>query len=148
MRLEYLSQDSQDRLEEQTVDALSTLSKGNEALLKQQAHLKDAQASAHNLVTTNLRELSIEKALIRSGHTELAAMASDIRNKLGNGSKQSKRLFSRLVNAINPLELLRRGGEQKFGGAGRATWRKSRRDYSRPDGRSGTGATDLGEDRD
>lgn len=79
-----LIQESQDRLEEQTIEALESLSKGNKALLEQQKHLKDAQASAYNLVTTNLRELNNEKALIRSGHAQLATMANDIRKKLGN----------------------------------------------------------------
>ncbi|XP_017791205.1 PREDICTED: protein brambleberry-like [Habropoda laboriosa] len=74
--------ESQDRLEEQTVEALSSLSEGNKALLAQQQHLKDAQTSAYNLVTTNLRELINEKALIRSGHVQLAAMSDDIKKKL------------------------------------------------------------------
>ncbi|CAK9826864.1 Protein brambleberry [Anthophora retusa] len=74
--------ENQDRLEEQTVEALSSLSKGNKVLLEQQQHLKDAQTSAHNIVATNLRELSNEKALIRSGHAQLAAMADDIKKKL------------------------------------------------------------------
>ncbi|XP_003249531.1 protein brambleberry [Apis mellifera] len=79
--------ESQDRLEEQTIEALESLSKGNKALLEQQKHLKDAQASAHNLVTTNLRELNNEKALIRSGHAQLATMANDIRKKLEEANK-------------------------------------------------------------
>ncbi|XP_071874114.1 protein brambleberry [Bombus fervidus] len=79
--------EGQDRLEEQTVEALSSLSDGNKALLEQQKRLKDAQASAHNLVTTNLRELNNEKALIRSGHAQLAAMADDIRRKLEEANK-------------------------------------------------------------
>ena len=79
--------DSQDRLEEQTVQALSSLSEGNQALLEQQQHLKDAQAAAYNLVTSNLRDLSNEKALIRTGHTQLAAMAEDIRTKLEEASQ-------------------------------------------------------------
>ncbi|KZC04495.1 hypothetical protein WN55_05309, partial [Dufourea novaeangliae] len=79
--------ESQDRLEEQTVQALDSLSKGNEALLEQQQHLKDAQASAQKLVTSNLRELSNEKALIRMGHAQLAVMAEDIKNKLAEASK-------------------------------------------------------------
>lgn len=70
-------------MEEQTVEALASLSKGNIALLEQQKHLKDAQTSAHNIVATNLRELSNERALIRSGHAQLAAMTEDIRRKLG-----------------------------------------------------------------
>lgn len=76
-------QQSQDHLQEQTTEALSSLSKGNKALLEQQQYLKDAQATAHNLVTSNLRELNNEKALIRTGHTLLASMAEDIRDKLG-----------------------------------------------------------------
>lgn len=66
------------------MEALSSLSAGNNALLEQQQYLRDAQITAHNLVTTNLRELNDEKALIRSGHAQLAAMTEDIRNKLGN----------------------------------------------------------------
>jgi len=53
------------------------------ALLEQQQYLKNAQTAAHNLVTTNLRELSNEKALIRSGHAQFVTMVEDIRNKLG-----------------------------------------------------------------
>jgi len=52
-------------------------------LLAQQEYLKDAQATAHKLVTTNLRELYNEKALIRSGHVQLAAMTEELKNKLG-----------------------------------------------------------------
>lgn len=76
-------QESQDRLEGQTTEALSSLSQGNRALLEQQQHLKDAQTTAYKLVTSNLRELNNEKALIRSGHVQLAALAEDIKNKLG-----------------------------------------------------------------
>ncbi|XP_076300013.1 protein brambleberry [Lasioglossum baleicum] len=79
--------DSQDRLEEQTGQVLSSLTEGNKALLEQQMRLKDAQITAHNLVTTNLRELSNEKALIRLGHTQLAAMAEDIKQKLEQASQ-------------------------------------------------------------
>lgn len=71
-------------MEEQTAEALSSLSAGNKALLEQQKYLKDAQITAHNLVTTNLKELNNEKALIRSGYSQLATMTEDIRNKLGN----------------------------------------------------------------
>ncbi|EFN77904.1 hypothetical protein EAI_00587 [Harpegnathos saltator] len=73
---------SQDRLEEQTTEALLSLSAGNKALLEQQNYLRDAQITAHNLVTTNLRELNDEKALIRSGHAQLAAMTENIKNRL------------------------------------------------------------------
>ena len=77
-------QEGQDRLEEQTVQALLALSEGNKALLEQQKRLKEAQISASDLVTTNLRELKNEKALIKSGHAQLAIIADDIRKKLGN----------------------------------------------------------------
>ncbi|CAD1471821.1 unnamed protein product, partial [Heterotrigona itama] len=80
--------EGQDRLEEQTVQALLALSKGNKALLEQQKLLKEAQTSAYNLVTTNLRELNNEKALIRSGHAQLAIMADDIRKKLEEANKR------------------------------------------------------------
>ncbi|XP_032668557.1 protein brambleberry-like [Odontomachus brunneus] len=79
--------EGQDRLEEQTAEALSSLSTGNKALLEQQQYLKDAQITAHNLVTTNLRELNDEKALIRSGHAQLTAMTEDIRNKLAKAQE-------------------------------------------------------------
>ncbi|XP_018355868.1 PREDICTED: protein brambleberry-like [Trachymyrmex septentrionalis] len=72
----------QDRLEEQTTEALLSLTQKNKLLLSQQENLKDAQATAYNLVTTNLRELYNEKALIRSGHAQLAAMTEEIKNKL------------------------------------------------------------------
>ncbi|XP_029167264.1 protein brambleberry-like [Nylanderia fulva] len=80
--------ESQDHLQDQTTEALVSLSKGNKALLEQQEYLKDAQVTAHNLVTSNLRELNNEKALIRSGHTQLAAMAEDIKNKLEKAHKE------------------------------------------------------------
>ncbi|CAL1682172.1 unnamed protein product [Lasius platythorax] len=85
---------SQDHLQEQTTEALSSLSKGNKALLEQQQYLKDAQATAHNLVTSNLRELNNEKALIRSGHSQLAAMAEDIKNKLEKAHKEIEQQVS------------------------------------------------------
>ncbi|XP_039313666.1 protein brambleberry isoform X2 [Solenopsis invicta] len=72
----------QDRLEEKTVEAVSSLTEGNKVLLAQQEYLKDAQATAQKLVTTNLRKLYNEKALIRSGHNQLAAMTEEIKNKL------------------------------------------------------------------
>lgn len=78
-----IKQQNQDRLEQQTTEALSSLAEGNKVLLSQQEYLKDAQATAHMLVTTNLKELYNEKALIRSGHTQLAAMTEEIKNKLG-----------------------------------------------------------------
>ncbi|XP_031830089.2 protein brambleberry isoform X1 [Nomia melanderi] len=79
--------ESQDRLEEQTVQALSSLSEGNKVLLEQQQHLKDAQVSAQQLVTSNLRELYNEKALIRMGHNQLSTMAEDIKQKLEQASQ-------------------------------------------------------------
>ncbi|XP_043507040.1 protein brambleberry-like isoform X1 [Frieseomelitta varia] len=80
--------EGQDRLEEQTVQALLALSEGNKALLEQQKRLKEAQTSASNLVTTNLRELKNEKALIKSGHAQLAIIADDIRKKLEEANKR------------------------------------------------------------
>lgn len=79
--LNFLKQ-GQDRLEKQTTEVLSSLTEGNKVLLAQQNYLKDAQTTAHKLVTTNLRELYNEKALIRSGHAQLAAMTEEIKNKL------------------------------------------------------------------
>lgn len=72
-------------METHTIEALASLSDGNQVLLKQQKHLEDAQSTAHRLVTNNLRELTNEKALIRSGHTLLATMTEDIRKRLGMG---------------------------------------------------------------
>ena len=83
-------QESQERLEDQTREALSSLASGNEALLQQQEHLSSAQTTAYNLVTSNLRELNNEKALIRSGHTQLAKMAEDIKAKLGNTVRNAR----------------------------------------------------------
>lgn len=70
-------------MEERTTEALLSLNEGNKVLLTQQEYLKDAQEAAHNLVTTNLRDLYNEKALIRSGHAQLAAMTEEIKSKLG-----------------------------------------------------------------
>ncbi|XP_072758730.1 protein brambleberry [Anoplolepis gracilipes] len=95
---------SQDHLEEQTTEALSSLSKGNKALLEQQQYLKDAQATAHNLVTSNLRELNNEKALIRSGHAQLATMAEDIKTKLEQAHKELEQQV--IEHATNHEEVL------------------------------------------
>ncbi|KAL0099872.1 hypothetical protein PUN28_019950 [Cardiocondyla obscurior] len=72
----------QDRLEEQTTAALSTLTEGSKVLLAEQEYLRDAQATAYKLVTSNLKELYNEKALIRSGHAQLTIMAEEIKKKL------------------------------------------------------------------
>ncbi|XP_015123124.1 protein brambleberry [Diachasma alloeum] len=74
--------DSYERLETHTIDALSSLSKGNRILLEQQKHLEDSQSTSHRLVANNLRQLTNEKYLIRSGHTLLASMTEDIRTRL------------------------------------------------------------------
>ncbi|XP_012257796.2 protein brambleberry-like isoform X2 [Athalia rosae] len=80
--------ESQDRLEEQTVEALNSVAKGNKALLEQQESLREAQSSAQSLVAKNLHVLSNEKALIRSGHAQLVAMTEDIRKKLEKASQE------------------------------------------------------------
>ena len=54
-----IAQESHDRLEEQTVDA-------------------------QNIMTSNIKILKDEKALIRSGHEKLAQMTEDIKLKLGD----------------------------------------------------------------
>lgn len=54
------------------MDALSLIESGNKKLLDQ-----------HNLVASNLRELTMEKALIRLGHAKLVTMTEDIKDKLG-----------------------------------------------------------------
>lgn len=68
---------------DRTSEALSSLSDGNKALLLEQQNLKDAQTTAHKLVTNNLRNLNNEKALIRLGHSQLATMVEDVKEKLG-----------------------------------------------------------------
>ncbi|XP_043493018.1 protein brambleberry-like [Polistes fuscatus] len=80
--------ESQDRLVDQTSEALSSLSDGNKALLLQQQNLKDAQTTAHKMVTNNLKSLNNEKALIRLGHAQIATMMEDVKKKLENASKE------------------------------------------------------------
>lgn len=87
-------------MEEQTTEALSSLSEGNKALLEQQQYLKDAQVTAHMLVKMNLKELNNEKALIRSGHTQLAVMTEDIKNKLGMQSIFNKNRATKHYSVI------------------------------------------------
>ncbi|KAL6257682.1 hypothetical protein P5V15_011338 [Pogonomyrmex californicus] len=94
----------QDRLEEQTTETLSSLNKGNKILLEQQEYLKDAQAASHKLVTTNLKELYNEKALIRSGHAQLAAMTEEIRNKLEKAHNDLEQ--QAIERGINHQEIL------------------------------------------
>lgn len=80
--------ESQERLEEQTLEALNSVATGNKVLLEQQESLKEAQSSAHSLVTRNLQALNNEKALIRSGHAQLLSMTEDIRKRLEKASKE------------------------------------------------------------
>lgn len=74
--------------------------------MEQQQYLKDAQITAHNLVITNLRELNDEKALIRSGHAQLAAMTEEIRNKLGNKYFFSNTKFLLQKSSLNLLNYI------------------------------------------
>ncbi|KAI4498882.1 hypothetical protein M0802_006057 [Mischocyttarus mexicanus] len=80
--------ESQDRLVDQTSEALSSLSDGNKALLLQQQNLKDFQTTTNKMVTNNLRNLNNEKALIRLGHAQIANMVEDVKEKLDNASKE------------------------------------------------------------
>lgn len=80
--------ENQERLEMKTIEALMSLSEGNKILMDQQQHLKNAQASAHNLVASNLRDLNNEKALIRAGHMQLSIMTEDIKKRLEKASQQ------------------------------------------------------------
>ncbi|XP_043674728.1 protein brambleberry-like isoform X2 [Vespula pensylvanica] len=109
--------EGQDRLMDRTSEALSSLSDGNEALLLQQQNLKDAQTTAHKLVTTNLRNLNNEKALIRLGHAQLATMVEDVKEKLEKAGeelvKQStvrgeshKEILNDLTNVRNQAQLI------------------------------------------
>ncbi|KAK2587708.1 hypothetical protein KPH14_003821 [Odynerus spinipes] len=109
--------DNQDRLMDQTTEVLSSLSKGNQVLLEQQQYLKDAQTMAHKLVITNLRDLNNEKAMIRLGHTQLAAMVEDVKEKLEKANqelvKQStvrseshKEILYDLTNIQNQAQLI------------------------------------------
>ncbi|XP_047354506.1 protein brambleberry-like isoform X1 [Vespa velutina] len=109
--------ESQDHLMDRTSEALSSLSDSNKALLLQQQNLKDAQTSAHKLVTTNLRNLNNEKALIRLGHSQLATMVEDVKGKLEKATeelvKQStvrgeshKEILDDLTNIQNQVELI------------------------------------------
>ncbi|KAL2714325.1 protein brambleberry-like [Vespula squamosa] len=109
--------ENQDHLMDRTSEALSSLSDSNKALLLQQQNLKDAQTTAHKLVTTNLRNLNNEKALIRLGHTQLATMVEDVKEKLEKASeelvKQStlrgeshKEILHDLTNIRNQAQLI------------------------------------------
>lgn len=77
-------------MEDKTLEALSSLSQGNKILLEQQQYLKNAQSLAHKFVANNIRELTNEKALIRTGHLQLATMTEDIKKKLGKKIKLNK----------------------------------------------------------
>ncbi|XP_043257468.1 protein brambleberry-like [Colletes gigas] len=70
------------------IKTLDSLKVSQDQLEEQQQHLMDAQTSAHNLVTTNLRELINERALIRIGHSQLTSMTEDIRKRLEEASQK------------------------------------------------------------
>ncbi|XP_011297868.1 protein brambleberry isoform X2 [Fopius arisanus] len=80
--------ESHERLELHTIEAFSSLSSGNKILLEQQKHLENAQSIAHKLVTNNLRQLTNEKALMRSGHTLLASITRDIERRLEKTNRE------------------------------------------------------------
>lgn len=45
--------------------------------------MEEQTFEAHKIIESNIQDLTNEKALIRAGHTELASMAEDIKNRLG-----------------------------------------------------------------
>ncbi|XP_053989210.1 protein brambleberry-like [Hylaeus volcanicus] len=88
------------------IKKLGSLKESQDRLEEQQQHLRDAQTSAHNLVTSNLRELINERALIRTGHTQLASMAEDIRKKLEEASLNHREILDDLTNIQEQAQLI------------------------------------------
>ncbi|PNF32494.1 hypothetical protein B7P43_G03867 [Cryptotermes secundus] len=78
--------EGQEKLESLTASTMESVSHGHQSLMDQQEKLRVTQHNIHDFVALNLRELTREKALIASGHRELAKMMDDVRNKLDEAS--------------------------------------------------------------
>ncbi|KAJ8687987.1 hypothetical protein QAD02_023782 [Eretmocerus hayati] len=57
------------------------------AMKESQDRLEEQTANAHQIIESNIKDLTNEKALIRAGHSQLAAMAEDIKKKLEKASQ-------------------------------------------------------------
>lgn len=68
------------------------VSENQEELMAQQEKLKSSQQNVQVFVAENLKELTVEKALIAAGQRELARMTDSIRKKLGMSSHRSQYL--------------------------------------------------------
>ncbi|KAL7302784.1 hypothetical protein TKK_0004825 [Trichogramma kaykai] len=58
-----------------------------DSLKESQDRLEEQTANAHKIIETNIEDLTKEKALIRIGHDQLAAMTEDIKNRLEKASQ-------------------------------------------------------------
>jgi hypothetical protein len=76
-------QEGQQKLESLTASTLESVSYGHQSLMEQQEKLRVTQRNIQDFVALNLRELTLEKVFISSGHHELAKMMDDVRKKLG-----------------------------------------------------------------
>lgn len=95
----------QQKVSSLTNHTLETVAQGQEALLQQQERLRSSQQGVHNFLAQNLKELTLEKALIAAGQRELTRMTNGIRKKLDMAS--SMMLSNEEQRRVNHGELLK-----------------------------------------
>lgn len=71
--------------------------------------LEEQTTQAHDLITSNIKDLNDEKILIKSGHAKLAEMTEDIKSKLEKASQELERHSSE--HSDNFREILRDLGQ-------------------------------------
>ena len=66
-----------------TSETLDRVAEGQEELIRKQKVIKDSQVSMQSYLASNMRDLHKEKALIMSGHKQLAELTEGIKKKIG-----------------------------------------------------------------
>lgn len=95
----------QQKVSSLTNQTLETVALGQEVLMKQQERLRSSQQGVQNFLAENLKELTLEKALIAAGQKELTRMTSVIREKLDAASTMM--LSNEEQRQLNHQELLK-----------------------------------------
>ncbi|XP_033104666.1 protein brambleberry-like isoform X2 [Anneissia japonica] len=81
-------QEGQETLNGMAKETFETISESQEELMSKHEILKTSQTELHHNIEENMKDLTREKALIASGHKELADMTETIRKQLENATQQ------------------------------------------------------------
>lgn len=95
----------QQKVSSLTNQTLETVALGQEALMQQQERLRSSQQGVQSFLAENLKELTLEKALIAAGQKELTRMTTSIREKLDAASTMM--LSNEEQRQVNHQELLK-----------------------------------------